>query len=569
MKSVIDWFRRFYAYIAISSISLLALSIIYYVIVDQINPFSIIGLALSVILLVLAGFFGRLHLQMFMSSRGLKYNIVSGILIAIVIVIIAFLSVILHTYKLSFDLTHDKVYSLSPQTKQVIKKISEPVTIINFYRADPRTSKNPRVRRLNAQYRKYVSDLVAQYREQSEMIKSKTLDPEESPQLARKYRITNFPTVVFLSGGKVIEANAIRGGYPGEQEFTNALIKLQTTVRKSIYFLEGHGEASIDGQANGTSGSLKIIKQALVNDNHIVSSLNLQQQEMTIPQRCNLLVVAGPMIPISQPERRVILDYLKRGGEMIVLTAAGFPGGIRPTGLEKILADEYMVRISDRFVLDPRSCYRKNPLMLYVFRRRGVVHPSPINTGINRLFMPFSVHLEKQRPQNRRDNISVTPLLSASRTSYAKTIRLTTAKGKPRKLSADNLKYNKKTDEQGPSLVAALSRRDWVFERASNDINARREQDVFQSHVLVIGNINMLTDSITQQPWGNTNFFVNSVNFLVGAEELLSIPPKDPVSKRLALNEAEKWFIILFSLIVLPGSVLVVGIVIWLRRRNA
>jgi ABC-type uncharacterized transport system involved in gliding motility auxiliary subunit len=66
---------------------------------------------------------------------------------------------------------------------------------------------------------------------------------------------------------------------------------------------------------------------------------------------------------------------------------------------------------------------------------------------------------------------------------------------------------------------------------------------------------------------GNLDLFLNSVNWLAEEEELISIRPTPPADRRLILSPGQARFLQYSSVIFLPAAVLLVGAVIWWRRR--
>jgi ABC-type uncharacterized transport system involved in gliding motility auxiliary subunit len=67
---------------------------------------------------------------------------------------------------------------------------------------------------------------------------------------------------------------------------------------------------------------------------------------------------------------------------------------------------------------------------------------------------------------------------------------------------------------------------------------------------------------------GNGNLFLNMVSWLAQDEDLISIRPKPQDDRRILLSQSQLSMIRLFTLIVLPGIALVVGIAVVLNRRR-
>jgi ABC-type uncharacterized transport system involved in gliding motility auxiliary subunit len=60
---------------------------------------------------------------------------------------------------------------------------------------------------------------------------------------------------------------------------------------------------------------------------------------------------------------------------------------------------------------------------------------------------------------------------------------------------------------------------------------------------------------------------MNAVNWLAEEEDLISIRPQQPTSRRLFLDAVQISITIFTTLAVIPGAVFVAGIGIWWKRR--
>jgi ABC-type uncharacterized transport system involved in gliding motility auxiliary subunit len=66
---------------------------------------------------------------------------------------------------------------------------------------------------------------------------------------------------------------------------------------------------------------------------------------------------------------------------------------------------------------------------------------------------------------------------------------------------------------------------------------------------------------------GNADLFINAASWLVGDDELISIRPRPTDDRTLFLTGAQKNFIMLSSIVLMPALVLAIGILVWWGRR--
>jgi ABC-type uncharacterized transport system involved in gliding motility auxiliary subunit len=66
---------------------------------------------------------------------------------------------------------------------------------------------------------------------------------------------------------------------------------------------------------------------------------------------------------------------------------------------------------------------------------------------------------------------------------------------------------------------------------------------------------------------GNPNLFANTVNWLAQQENLISIRPRDPAERRLAMDGRQMVMVLAFSVLIVPLAVFGGGFYAWWRRR--
>ncbi len=188
---------------------------------------STISLVLGVLISGIAIYYRIQLRQKKLNMRFIKYGanaILSALIVLGIIVLLAFIS---NRHNARKDLTAAGLFSLAEQTKSILNDLNKEVQIFAFYKKSDELM---------------AKDLLDEYAYRSKFVKYEFVDPNEKPQIARRYNVTNYNTLVVESGIKretVSEFN--------ESNMTNAIIKVTRELDKVIYFIQGHGERNIEG----------------------------------------------------------------------------------------------------------------------------------------------------------------------------------------------------------------------------------------------------------------------------------------------------------------------------------
>jgi ABC-type uncharacterized transport system involved in gliding motility auxiliary subunit len=88
------------------------------------------------------------------------------------------------------------------------------------------------------------------------------------------------------------------------------------------------------------------------------------------------------------------------------------------------------------------------------------------------------------------------------------------------------------------------------------------------ARLVVVGNSTFVSNiRLRAQQFANPLLFGNVIHWLSGQENLIAIPPKPVGSYPLVLNADQANFVFLSSFLFLPGAVLLIGAIVWWRRR--
>jgi ABC-type uncharacterized transport system involved in gliding motility auxiliary subunit len=321
-------------------------------------------------------------------------------------------------------------------------------------------------------------------------------------------------------------------GYASETELTKALIKLINPEARTVYFLTGHGEASLEF----SEISFSTAKSTLESKNYTVNSLNLLA-ENKIPEDALAVIIAGPQKPVSSDEVKLLKDYVDAGGSLVVmedpLILTEF--GNSPDPLADYLAKDWGILLNNDIIIDLNS-----QQVLNAISASASDHPITTNLSQNYIvIMPQARSISLSTPA---DGITQTALLLTSPNSWGE-VNFTNAEGS--QISQDP------EDLPGPLVMAASG-----------------ENTTTSGRVVVFGNSIFATNDAFDA-YGNGNIFVNAVDWSAEQENLINITPNTPTVRTFTPpNQIQLLIILLGSILIIPGLVVFAGISAWLARRR-
>jgi len=98
--------------------------------------------------------------------------------------------------------------------------------------------------------------------------------------------------------------------FDGEKVITSSIDYVVSDVFPTVYYTIGHGETELSPS----------LRTALEIDNIKCESLSIATKK-SIPSDCSLLVIASPVSDLSDEELSLVLDYLKNGGKLFLVTS--------------------------------------------------------------------------------------------------------------------------------------------------------------------------------------------------------------------------------------------------------
>ncbi|MEE9167689.1 MAG: DUF4350 domain-containing protein [Candidatus Neomarinimicrobiota bacterium] len=446
------------------------------------------------------------------------------IVIILVIGIIAMLNYLSIRHSWRMDATAQKEFSLSRQTRSILRNLEDDVKLIAFVDESQFSA---------------LGDRLREYAYYSGKFEYELIDPISEPERIREFfgpdkQYLDLPTLLLKTSLKDEQINSVL-----EEDVTNALIKVTREEKHKIYLTQGHGEKTLYPDQPGMEG-YQFARESLEKQYFDVEELNLYEKD-EVPSDGTILVVAGPMKRFAENEVSAIGKFLDGGGNLLALIDPEVE-----SGLEALVRD-WNIQLNDDMVLESHSSFVLSATGL---SRRSNVSAAPTSAEygehkVTKNFR-FATSFIKTRSldvvDEEQDSLETTPLVYTSRSSWGETdLNALASQGKA---SLDE------TDFQGPTIVAVA-------------VEKTRGK---KGRLIVVGDSDFASDVYIQQAPGNLDFFLNMVSWLAEQEDLISVRPKDPENRPLTMTMRQQKLTLFFLIILLPLVTVRWGIHVYTKR---
>jgi ABC-type uncharacterized transport system involved in gliding motility auxiliary subunit len=495
-------------------------------------PARWVFLGLGGALLLLALVLNAREARTAMSTRTARYGTGAAVMALLALGIVVAANAISVRHHVRWDLTENKRNSVSPQTIQVLRTLKAPVSAIAFFRSDTAGKKT-------------AEDLLTQYATYSGgKFTWRLEDTDRAPALARQYGVESYGTVV-LESGAAGQTRTEKVQDAEEEKLTNAIVKITRAGKRVIYVMKGHGEREIGGTDRA---GFSQAKEQMDKANYEVKELFLAR-DPKIPDDAAIVMVPSPKTDLFPQELAALDGYIARAGKVFFM-AAPFQAGATVKYLSK-----YGIVVDDDVVIELNpigQLFGVGPLVPVV----GQYDPHPITKdmgGVMTLFpLTRSVAPAKALPKG----VQASPLAQTSRQSWGETDKnvFQTGKATP--------EPNEKT---GPLSVAMVVTVDAQPDPKAEGDAAKKTP---KARIVVVGTADFASNQFLGAQ-GNRDFFLNVVSWLAEEEDLISIRAKDPRQNPVVLTAGQSNLVLGLPLLVLPGAVLMCGIVVIMQRRRA
>lgn len=465
-------------------------------------------------------------------------RITSLVILLVIIGLNSTLQILGERYNLTLDLSRERYYSVSDQTVEILNGLSEDVYIYTLYRTGSIDDT--------------IYKLASNYAASSPRVHYRNVDPTLEPGFTQTYD----PNARGISEGSMIITNQDDSLYKvltvfdlyridtttmaawaiqAEQRMTSAINFLETGIAPTVKILAGHEEYTIDQLVE-----LVVTLQGIGYD---VQSYDSTMSTDPLDPDFDTLMVVSPKVDLTDLEYESIRAFLADGGRAVFLM--DYVVMDASSGMYMTIRD-HLDNFNALFMLfniQMNRDYLLGGSADRILNRPGALIPDMYghvitNDLIAQGRLPVLSDASSLTLSGQNETSAI--LLQTDANTWAKDID---AGGS---MQIDKLPE----DKEGPFTIAAVG-------------------EIGDARIAVFGTSSFVQSGAEIGRSANRDLIVNTVNSLARASTDISISAKLLVSGRITLaSAAQRTVLLIVVLAVIPLTILIFGLIVWLRRRR-
>lgn len=476
---------------------------------------------------------------------GLK-QVLSLVVFVLVVIAINVAASMLPEEAVLSDVTYNRLYSLTDETKSILDGLENDVYI--YYLADSTTvdevventlscideySRKVTVQRISPTDNPYF---YTQYTEQN---------PTDNSMIVvcgDKYKIVNYYDCYTIAYEYQYDADSAQyviseykvTGYDGEGRIMGAIRNVSKDEKPKIYCITGHNEIELGDASSGSSVSG--LRAKLEKQNYVVESINLLTYD-TIPDDAACIFIYGPLKDYSDSEKSKISAYLKNGGNALIVIA--YSDSNELNNFYSIL-EPYNIAVHPGLVMEQGTSFY-NSQQYYLLPE---IIDTDVTKGIysymrnNYIYMPYAKGLEIN---DTYADAHTEVLLQTTENAYCL------------------------TDVTGSTDVD-----EYDVGRYALGVLAEKNYSDRTSKIAVFTSDYFLNDEVDAGVAGNNQLlFINCLNKINGTTDDSIVPVKSYYYDPIMFNDFFVTVVSIFLIVIVPLGILFAGIYFWYSRKIA
>lgn len=485
-------------------------------------------------------------------SRKFKYGTLATVLTVIFIIAVILINIfagyMTDRFVWEVDMTRERLFEISEDTKEVLADLNEPITITvlaeeTAYR-DAAPSNSGSVNLLGNIY-----EILQRYETLAGgKITVRYINPNLNPKIVEQYNTLGniYTNDIIIESSKRFKKLSPHNlysaktdertgttyyvGLRAEQRITSALLFVTSDQITKAAYIRGHNEMY----------NVDELDTLLNYANYEITNINLLRED--IPEDVTLIIIDAPTRDFTTDEIKKLDAYFERGGDALIAMTPNVTDELKNLSLFFL---EWGVRYQDQVIFDSRQSHSGFPS--YVIPEIKIFEGITGNLQYKNHYAMIPGALSIELTQTQASTITVTVLMTSSETSYAKPVDQAT------------MGYDQKeTDAVGPFNMTVLSER----------LVADKNLNYIRSSILFC-NVGMITESVLEtSAFLNRDYLGACLNYISEYSEGIVIPDKNFESTVLTIRSWQANLIFWVFLIGIPALIIVLSIIVWVRRRH-
>jgi len=463
------------------------------------------------------------------SSRSLKYGsyalIATIVMIAIIVIINAILGLDAIRNRVRFDITKNKLYSLSDATVTMLDDLDKEVEIIiltneKYYQGSD------------------ILDILRQYNLKSNgKVKTRFVDVDKDPAFIEREIDPNLVkgiyegSIVVKCGkkSKVVSENdmveydySTYTTYPVaikvEQVFSSAIKSVVADSTPVTYFVTGHGELT---------SNIFELKGTITANNYEIKEISLSKP---VPEDASVIFFVSPKTDLLPKELDNLLAFMEKGGDAIFLMDVQNTEKSMPNF--DTVFERYSLALNNDIVLEGDQNWYLDDFT--------VIIPQPnendvtLNLDPKSLFMYMPNCRSVSIKQTAKDEIVTQPLF------------MTSDRAQSTSIATGDI-------TMGPFFLGALS----------------EYQGTSSSKIALIGNANFITDYWMQNTtYNGARYILSILNWMQDKTDSIIVPSKSLMSEPIQMSDSTRFISFIALSFLLPLAIIGIGVFVWIRRKH-
>ena len=471
-------------------------------------PFMFFGFGFGFFFLIFSIAINLKYFKALISLKSFHFIVKNTLVTGLLVTFLTALNYIFFHQPLFFDITDNKIHSLSPFTRELVNSLDDK-THFHYLHVD-----NKRVRG----YENLLRKEVRKYQALNPKIHFQSHSVFKRPDLVKKFGLGDEESSLFVEfKGRIQRIFDL-----DERAFANVFLKLIKPPKK-LYFLQLKDERHLE--SDSTFG-LKGLKGQLERLHYQVDRMESLEK---FPEDLSVLALIGSRKPFSEEERGQLDSYLQRGGSLLVALDPGEDHNLNP------LLKTYGLQVDNNFIFSGQAQVGQSKLLVLT-HKGGEDHR--VNRGIREgqnpaLFLSSSVSISEESLLEKK-KFKITPVL-------------------------EYLPDSTGHIDIDPSSPVVSQGRQW----ASVISEGRQGNNNFR--LAVVGDSDFLTNQFYSHQ-ANFDFALNLFYYLSQDEDLLKIKTPLPKTTDLRLTQTQMNHYFIFFVLPLPFIFFILSAFFKLRR---